>query len=161
MKKFIFYLIIFIIALSVRIYYNKWGIVHYKTDKLPKNVFGTVYTYMPDEKEFLGCYRALGWSAAKVFGGMLFKINIQTLKYTLKNIINGNLTFAPVYPTTFTPLMSYFVFFISLPIIFIKFILRLYPEFSSNYIFADALIIGKYLTTFFNILILIPFYAAI
>ena len=150
--------LIIILAFFTRLYGMDWGIVHYEVQNLSEGVRGTVYTFMPDEKEFLGCYRALADSYGKFAGAVPFTPDFETIKNLALGFIEGKITFAPVMPTTATPLMTYLVFFFSVPFVGIKYLLSCYTVLNTNAVFYDSLLVGRFLTSFFDVLSILAVY---
>ncbi len=148
--------LLFLAAFILRVAGNDWGIVAYRSPDPPPGVRGTVYTYFPDEREFLACFRALGSSLARVSGEEAsggFSLSGDAFGRAARGILSGEVTFAPEYPTAVSPLVSYLVFFAAVPVVMLKKLLGFYPGFDSNTVFAEALMVGRWLAAVFGVLV--------
>lgn len=146
--------ILFLVALALRLAGWDWGLVHYRPESLPENVRGTVYTYTPDEREFVACYRALGTSLARVRaadGGAAL-----TPGRAIALVLAGRITIAPEYPTASTPLAPYLIFAASLPVVAARAAIEGVPD--SNTIFATAILTGRFLSAILGSLLVLLVY---
>ncbi len=157
MPRFVLILIC-LASLSLRLAGNDHGLVHFHADDPPPGVKGTVYTFYPDEREFAACFRSLGNSFAKYAsannaGGM--KIDAETLITVAKGFLTGQITIAPEWPLASLPVANYLIFFATIPVVGMKKLLGLYPVLDSNAIFAEAMMVGRYISAFFGMLIVV------
>jgi hypothetical protein len=146
--------VMLVIGFLLRIAGNDWGIIHFRASDPPEGVRGTVYTFFPDEREFVACYRALGTSlsradAKKGSGGLA--LSPDGIARAAKGLVTGEITFAPEYPTAVSPVSSYLIFFASLPVVGFKRAFGLYESFDSNAVIADAILTGRYLAALFGV----------
>lgn len=143
--------LLLLLALLVRLAGLDHGLVIFSAEDPPPGVKGTVYTFYPDEREFMACFRSLGNSLAEYRGSSGeaggFRLDIPTLLDTGKGVLSGRITFAPAWPLASLPVAPYLVFFTTIPLVAIKYLMGFYPAgLDSNAVFAESIRAGRILS---------------
>lgn len=151
-------ILVCLLAFVLRVAGNGHGLIVFHADDPPPGVKGTVYTFYPDEREFAACFRSLGnsfaeYQASTIAGGM--KIDAAAMKAVAKGFLTGRITFAPAWPLASLPIANYLIFFATLPVVAVKKALGLYPVLDSNAVFADAMMVGRFLSAIFGALLVV------
>lgn len=143
--------LLLLIALCVRLAGLDHGLIIFAADDPPQGVKGTVYTFYPDEREFMACFRSLGNSLAEYRGESGesggFRLTLSTILDTARGVLTGRVTFAPAWPLASLPIAPYLIFFTTIPLVAIKYLMGLYPAgLDSNTVFAESIRAGRILS---------------
>ncbi len=147
-------LVVLFLSLAVRLAGIEHGLIVFAADDPPPGVKGTVYTFYPDEREFMACFRSLGNSLAEFRAeeeagrsGGGFRLDAGTLATVARGVLSGRITFAPAWPLASLPVAPYLVFFATIPLVAFKWLFGLYPGgLDSNAVFADSILAGRFLS---------------